>query len=52
MARIRDLVGLKVFSFTMEQAYSQIEQPMHFSGSAETNFFSWSFTNSFTSFCA
>jgi hypothetical protein len=40
MARMRALVGLKVFSFTMEQAYSQTEQPMHFSGSAETNFFS------------
>jgi hypothetical protein len=38
MARIRLLVGLKVFSFTMLQAYSQTTQPMHFSGSAVTNF--------------
>jgi len=40
MARMRDLVGLKVFSFTMLQAYSQTQQPMHFSGSAVTNFLS------------
>jgi hypothetical protein len=39
-ARILDLVGLKVFSFVIEQAYSQTVQPMHFSGSAVTNFLS------------
>jgi hypothetical protein len=39
-ARIRDLVGLKVFSCVTEQAYSQTKQPMHFSGSAVTNFLS------------
>ena len=39
-ARILDLVGLNVFSFVMEQAYSQTIQPTHFSGSAETNFLS------------
>ncbi len=38
MARIRLFVGLKVFSFTMLQAYSQTTQPIHFSGSADTNF--------------
>ena len=38
IARIRDLVGLKVFSLTMLQAYSQTQQPMHLSGSAVTNF--------------
>jgi hypothetical protein len=40
MARIRDLVGLNVFSLTMLQAYSQTQQPMHLSGSAVTNFLS------------
>src|SRR5208283_2865302 len=40
IARMRDLVGLKVFSLTIEQAYSQTQQPMHFSGSAVTNFLS------------
>jgi hypothetical protein len=40
MARMRDLVGLKVFSLTMLQAYSQTQQPMHLSGSAVTNFLS------------
>jgi hypothetical protein len=40
MARMRDLVGLNVFSLTMLQAYSQTQQPMHFSGSAVTNFLS------------
>src|SRR3972149_10804766 len=39
-ARILDFVGLNVFSFVMEQAYSQTKQPMHFSGSAVTNFLS------------
>jgi hypothetical protein len=39
-ARIRDLFGLKVFSLTMLQAYSQTKQPMHLSGSAVTNFLS------------
>jgi len=38
IARIRDLFGLKVFSLTMLQAYSQTRQPIHFSGSAVTNF--------------
>ncbi len=38
MARIRDLLGLNVFSLTMLQAYSHTRQPMHFSGSAVTNF--------------
>jgi hypothetical protein len=38
MARMRDLFGLKVFSLTMLQAYSQTQQPMHLSGSAVTNF--------------
>ena len=41
MARMRDLFGLKVFSLTMLQAYSQTKQPMHLSGSAVTNFLSW-----------
>src|SRR5208283_5819299 len=40
IARMRDLVGLNVFSLTMLQAYSQTQQPMHFSGSAVTNFLS------------
>src|SRR5665647_1761985 len=38
IARMRDFVGLKVFSLTILQAYSQTRQPMHFSGSAVTNF--------------
>jgi hypothetical protein len=37
---MRDLSGLKAFSLVNEQAYSQIWQPTHFSGSAETNFLS------------
>src|SRR5450756_2223453 len=40
IARMRDLFGLKVFSLTMLQAYSQTTQPMHLSGSAVTNFLS------------
>src|SRR5512136_67082 len=39
-ARIRDFVGLKVFSCVTEHAYSQTVHPMHFSGSAVTNFLS------------
>src|SRR4030042_7055175 len=39
-ARILDFVGLKVFSLFIEQADSQVVQPMHFSGSAVTNFLS------------
>jgi hypothetical protein len=39
-ARILELDGLNVFSFVIEQAYSQTTQPMHFSGSAVTNFLS------------
>lgn len=40
IARIRDFVGLKVFSLTILQAYSQTQHPMHLSGSAVTNFLS------------
>src|SRR5512139_236783 len=39
-ALILDFVGLYVFSLVIEQAYSQTVQPMHFSGSAVTNFLS------------
>jgi hypothetical protein len=39
-ARILDFVGLNVFSLVIEQAYSQTQQPMHFSGSEVTNFLS------------
>src|SRR4030066_2186112 len=46
-ARILDFVGLNVFSFVIEQAYSQTKQPMHFSGSAETNFLSCGRTMSY-----
>jgi hypothetical protein len=42
--RMRDFSGLKAFSFVHEQTYSQIWQPTHLSGSAETNFLSWIFT--------
>jgi hypothetical protein len=35
--RIRDLSGLKTFSFSKEQTYSQISQPTHFSLSQLTN---------------
>src|SRR4030065_2552191 len=37
-ARILDFVGLNVFSFVIEQAYSQTHQPIPFSGSAGPNF--------------
>jgi hypothetical protein len=40
MVRIRDFEGLKVFSFAMLQAYSQIWHPTHFCKSAVTNFLS------------
>ena len=49
-ARMRDLIGLNVFSLLYEQAYSQIWQPTHFSGSAETNFRLWTLTICFVSF--
>ena len=42
ITRMRDLIGLKARSLPYEQAYSQIWQPTHFSGSAETNFLSCS----------
>jgi hypothetical protein len=42
--RMRDFNGLKPFSFVHEHMYSQIWQPTHFSGSAETNFRSCIFT--------
>ena len=35
--RIRDFEGLKTFSFSMEQASSQMSQPIHFSESQLTN---------------
>src|SRR5665647_1873387 len=47
---IRDLSGLKAFSLVNEQAYSHIWQPTHFSGSAETNFLSCTFTIFYASF--
>ena len=40
VTRIRDLLGLKVFSLTMLQTYSQRLHPSHFSGSETTNFLS------------
>src|SRR4030042_6531185 len=42
--RMRAFIGLNAFSFVQEQAYSQIWQPTHLSGSTETNFLSWIFT--------
>src|SRR5512139_1542930 len=36
-ARILDLIGLKVFSFSREQMYSQMSHPTHFSGLQLTN---------------
>ncbi len=36
-ALMRDLVGLKTFSFSAEQAYSQTSQPMHLSVSQLIN---------------
>jgi hypothetical protein len=38
--RILDFNGLKTPSFVMAQMYSQTWHPVHFSGSAETNFLS------------
>jgi hypothetical protein len=38
--RIRDFIGLKAFSLVQLQAYSQIWQPTHLSGSHVTNFLS------------
>ena len=40
ITRMRALVGLKARSLPKEQAYSQIWQPTHFSGSADMNFLS------------
>jgi hypothetical protein len=36
-ARMRDFTGLKAFSFSQEQMYSQMSQPTHFCGSQSTN---------------